>query len=46
MPDRLPSLVLLVGFWVPPVLIGRAAADLVHRSAKDRLSRFEIPADG
>ena len=32
MPDRLPSLVLLLGCWVPPALIGRAAADLVHRS--------------
>ena len=32
MPDRLPSLVLLVGFWIPPALVGRAAADLVHRS--------------
>ena len=34
MPDRLPSLILLVGFWVPPTLVGIAAADLVHRSAK------------
>ena len=32
MPDRLPSLVLLVGFWVPPAVIGHAAAGLVHRS--------------
>jgi hypothetical protein len=32
MPDRLPSLVLLVGFWIPPAVAGRAAADLVHRS--------------
>ena len=30
-PDRLPSLILLVGFWIPPALIGFAAADLVHR---------------
>jgi hypothetical protein len=30
-PDRLPSLVLLVGFWIPPAVIGFAAADLVHR---------------
>jgi len=34
MPDRLPSLVLLVGFWIPPAVIGRVAADLVHRSTK------------
>jgi hypothetical protein len=33
MPDRLPSLVLLLGCWIPPALVGRAAADLVHRSA-------------
>ena len=32
MPDRLPSLVLLVGFWIPPAVVGIAAADLVHRS--------------
>jgi hypothetical protein len=32
LPERLPSLVLLVGFWIPPAVIGRAAADLVHRS--------------
>src|SRR5688572_12507300 len=32
MPDRLPSLVLLVGFWIPPAVVGRAAADFVHRS--------------
>jgi hypothetical protein len=30
-PDRLPSLVLLVGFWVPAALAGRAAANLVRR---------------
>jgi len=32
LPDRLPSLVLLVGFWIPPAAVGRAAAGLVHRS--------------
>jgi hypothetical protein len=32
MPDRLPSLVLLVGFWIPPAVVGSVAADLVHRS--------------
>ena len=31
-PDRLPSLVLLVGCWIPPAVVGFAAADLVHRS--------------
>jgi hypothetical protein len=28
MPDRLPSLILLVGFWIPPAMVGRATADL------------------
>ena len=32
MPDRLPSLVLLVACWIPPAVVGRIAADLVHRS--------------
>lgn len=32
MPDRLPSLLLLVGFWIPPAVVGRSAAGLVHRS--------------
>lgn len=31
MPDRLPSLVLLVGFWIPPAVVGLVVADLVHR---------------
>jgi len=32
LPDRLPSLVLLAGFWVPPAVVGWAAAEVVHRS--------------
>lgn len=32
MPDRLPSLVLLVGFWIPPAAVGWAAAAFTHRS--------------
>ena len=32
LPDRLPSLFLLVGFWIPPALIGFAAADLARRN--------------
>ena len=31
-PDRLPSLVLLVGFWVPPAAIGWAAARYAFHS--------------
>ena len=30
-PDRFPSLVVLVGFWIPPAGVGLVAADLVHR---------------
>lgn len=33
MPDRLPTLVLLVGFWIPPAAFGWAAAEFAHRSA-------------
>lgn len=32
-PDRLPSLVLLLGFWVPAAVAGRVAAEIVHRRA-------------
>jgi hypothetical protein len=32
MPDRLPSLLILVTFWIPPVIAGRLAAELVHKS--------------
>lgn len=31
-PDRLPSLIYLVGFWIPPAVFGFAVADLVHRT--------------
>ena len=31
-PDRLPSLIILVGFWIPPAVVGFAVADLIHRS--------------
>jgi hypothetical protein len=34
MPDRLPSLVVLVGFWIPPAMAGWAAAGFLQRSAK------------
>jgi hypothetical protein len=32
MPDRLLSLGLLVGFWIPPAAVGRAAAEFAHRN--------------
>jgi hypothetical protein len=31
-PERLPSLVLLVGFWIPAATVGWAAAGFAHRS--------------
>lgn len=34
LPDRLPSLIVLVGFWIPPAIAGWLAADLIRRSTK------------
>ena len=33
MPDRLPSLIVLVGFWIPPAVAGWVAARSVERSS-------------
>lgn len=33
-PDRLPSLIVLVGFWVPPAVAGWLAAEFLQRSTK------------
>jgi hypothetical protein len=33
-PDRLPSLIVLVGFWIPPAVAGWVAAELFTRSTK------------
>jgi hypothetical protein len=33
-PDRLPSLIVLVGFWVPPAAAGWLAAEFVQRAAQ------------
>jgi hypothetical protein len=32
MPDRLPSLIVLVGFWIPPAVAGWVAAGALQRS--------------
>ena len=32
MPDRLPSLVFLVGFWIPPAAVGWMAKKFAHGS--------------
>jgi len=31
-PDRLPSLIVLVGFWIPPAVAGWVAAEFLQRS--------------
>jgi hypothetical protein len=32
MPDRLPSLIVLVGFWIPPAVAGWMAAGFLRRN--------------
>lgn len=39
LPDRLPSLIVLVGFWIPPAITGWLAAGLLRRSMK----RYRVP---
>ena len=34
LPDRLPSLIVLVGFWIPPAVAGWVAAAQILRSTK------------
>jgi hypothetical protein len=34
MPDRLPSLIVLVGFWIPPAVAGWVAAGSLARSTR------------
>ncbi len=34
LPDRLPSLIVLAGFWIPPAVVGWVAAEFLRRSAK------------
>ena len=34
LPDRLPSLIVLVGFWMPPAVAGWVAAEYLQRSTK------------
>ena len=33
-PDRLPSLIVLVGFWIPPAVAGWVAAEFLSRSIR------------
>jgi hypothetical protein len=39
MPDRLPSLIVLVGFWIPPAVAGWAAAGFLQRSTRRDCAR-------
>ena len=39
LPDRLPSLIVLVGFWIPPALAGWVAAGSVHQSPSRNRAR-------
>ena len=34
LPDRLPSLIVLVGFWIPPAVARWVAAEFLQRSTK------------
>jgi biotin transporter BioY len=34
LPDRLPSLIVLIGFWIPPAVVGWVAAEYLQRSAR------------
>jgi hypothetical protein len=34
MPDRLPSLIVLIGFWIPPAVAGWVAAGFLQRSTR------------
>src|SRR5882724_8468488 len=34
LPDRLPTLIVLVGFWIPPAVAGWVAADFLQRSTR------------
>jgi hypothetical protein len=38
-PDRLPSLIVLVCFWIPPAIAGWVAAEYVQRST----GRYRVP---
>lgn len=42
MPDRLPSLVVLVGFWVPPMVAGWVAAHSYHKSTKPNRDKVTL----
>ena len=42
LPDRLPSLIVLVGFWIPPAVAGWVAAEFLQRSTKRARPRLTV----
>jgi hypothetical protein len=43
MPDRLPSLIVLAGFWIPPALAGWVAAGSALRSTARERAKATMP---
>jgi biotin transporter BioY len=42
LPDRLPSLIVLVGFWIPPAVAGWVAAEFLQRSPERSRARLAM----
>ena len=42
LPDRLPSLIVLVGFWIPPAVAGWVAAEFFQRLTKRSSVSFTV----
>jgi hypothetical protein len=43
-PDRLPSLIVLVGFWIPPAVAGLIAAEVLRRYSSYRTVTYALLA--
>ena len=43
-PDRLPSLIVLVGFWIPPAVAGLIAAEALRRYTRYRVVTYLLLA--
>lgn len=41
-PDRLPSLIVLVGFWIPPAVAGWVAAEFLQRNNTRARARLTV----
>src|SRR6185312_10170081 len=42
LPDRLPSLIVLVGFWIPPAVAGWVAAEFLQRGTQRSRARLTV----